>query len=63
MKSKIVKCIDCGQEFPRKELNRSFRCQDCRTKILVDNMQQLHDHSGPHYEKWREAVQAAARKL
>ena len=62
-KSKVVKCVDCGKEYPRKELNRNFRCPDCRMKIVGENMWQLHRHEGPHYEKWRVAVKAAAGKL
>ena len=63
MKSKIVKCVDCGREFPRKELNRKFRCPDCRIKILRENMGQLMAHEGPQYEKWKTAVKASVAKL
>uniref|UniRef100_A0A6H2A6K8 C2H2-type domain-containing protein n=1 Tax=viral metagenome TaxID=1070528 RepID=A0A6H2A6K8_9ZZZZ len=63
MESKIVSCIDCGKEYPRKELNRRFRCPDCAMRIIEENMLQLHRHEGPHYEKWRKAVQAAVGKL
>lgn len=63
MKSKIVECVDCGKEFPRKELNRKFRCRDCTMKIVEENMRGLLSHSGPHYEKWRKAYKAAAEKL
>ncbi|GAH74269.1 unnamed protein product, partial [marine sediment metagenome] len=31
--------------------------------IIRKNMHQLHAHQGPHYEKWKQAVQAAASKL
>lgn len=60
---KIVKCIDCGKEFPRKELNHKFRCQECRMKILGDNMGQLMAHQGPHYDKWKASMIAATAKL
>lgn len=63
MKSQIVKCIDCGKEYPRKELNRNFRCQDCAWGIVGETAYQLHAHQGPHYEKWKQAVKAAAGKL
>jgi len=63
MKSKIVKCIDCGDEQPRKELNRSFRCVECRMTALRDNMVQLRKHKGPAYDKWRTAMQAASSRL
>ncbi|MBA7677103.1 hypothetical protein ES703_85351 [subsurface metagenome] len=61
--SKIVKCVDCGREFPRKELNRMFRCRGCRIKISHDNAEQLMAKSGPEYEKWKQGVKAAAEKL
>lgn len=54
--SKIVKCIDCGREFPRKELNRNFRCHDCAEKAMMDTRHQLWDKSGPYYEKWKAAM-------
>ena len=61
--AKIYYCVDCGLELPRKDLNRHHRCQDCRIKISRDNMQQLRSHDGPHYEKWKQALKAAAQKL
>ncbi|MBA7648711.1 hypothetical protein ES703_56499 [subsurface metagenome] len=61
--SKIEHCVDCNKEFPRKELNRRHRCQDCRIIIVRDNMSQLMAHSGPQYEKWKQGVRAAAEKL
>jgi len=63
MKSKIVKCVDCGKEYPRKELNRNFRCHDCAWKVVEQNGRQLHAHEGPHYERWKEGVKAAAGRL
>lgn len=61
--SKIVKCVDCGEEFPRKELNRNRRCQDCRIKIVGDNVRQLTAHAGPHYDKWKARIKEAAGRL
>ena len=63
MKSKEVHCIDCQRVFMRKELNRHGRCHDCAWKIMCESCAQLHNHQGPQYEKWKEAVQAAASKL
>lgn len=63
MSSKIVKCVDCGVEHPRKELNRNFRCHDCCMKIIGENAYQLHRHEGPHYQKWKQAVKASASSL
>jgi len=62
-KSKIVLCIDCGREFPRKELNRKFRCPDCRTKIVEENMRQLMAHEGPHYKKWQRSMEEMTQKF
>ena len=61
--SGIYKCVDCGRDFTRKELNRNFRCKECRIKIVSDNMQQLMRHEGPLYDKWREKVKEAASRL
>ncbi|MBA7675886.1 hypothetical protein ES703_84125 [subsurface metagenome] len=61
--SKIVHCVDCNEEFPRKELNRKGRCQECRIKIVRANMGQLMAHEGPHYEKWKKAIKTAAARL
>jgi len=61
--SKIVKCVDCGKEYPRKELNRRLRCQDCAMAAVRDAMTQMHQKSGPYYEKYKQGVKAAAEKL
>lgn len=61
--SKIVPCVDCNEEFPRKELNRMGRCHDCAMAAVRDSMTQLHNKSGPYYEKWKKAVRTAAQKL
>ena len=63
MQSKIVKCVDCGEEHPRKELNRRFRCHDCAMKIVGQTMWELNRHEGPQYEKWKQAVKAATARL
>jgi hypothetical protein len=54
----LFKCVDCGKELPRKELNRHFRCLECVQKKVHDVVYQLHDHSGPEYEHWKEAMRA-----
>jgi len=63
MRSKIVPCVDCGREFPRKVLNHKFRCKDCGYKKVGEVVYQLHTKSGPEYEKWKEAVKYAADGL
>ena len=61
--SKPDKCVDCGGEFPRKELNRNHRCRDCAWKAVEACPRQLHDKSGPYYERWKQGIRAAAGKL
>jgi len=61
--SKIVKCVDCGREYPRKELNRSGRCLSCGSNAILESMSQLMAHSGPYYEKWKQGIKAATEKL
>ena len=63
MKSKIVKCVDCGTEYPRKELNRNFRCHDCAWKKAGEIPVQLMAQSGPEYEKWKQSMKAVAERL
>ena len=62
MKSKIVKCVDCGKELPRKELNRHFRCKDCSWKAVIDAVHNLTDKRGPYYEKWKQGIKTAISK-
>jgi len=61
--SKIVHCVDCREEFPRKQLNRSGRCLECASRAIRDNMRQLRAHRGPWYEKWKSALKHAAGRL
>jgi len=61
--SKIVKCVDCGREFPRKELNRNLRCRECSLPAMVRTINQIKDKSGPEYKKWKESMQNAVRRL
>ncbi|MBA7570532.1 hypothetical protein ES708_12284 [subsurface metagenome] len=61
--SKIEPCIDCGKRLPRKELNRARRCSDCAMAAVRDSMAQMHQKSGPYYEKWKENLRAAASRL
>ena len=61
--SKMTKCVDCGKEFPRKELNRRLRCWDCALKKMLAVGRQLHDRSGPEYEHWKEQIKAKIGRL
>jgi len=57
--SKIVKCVDCQREFPRKQLNRMLRCHDCALDKVEAVSRQLHNREGPEYEKWKTAMKKA----
>ena len=61
--SKIVNCVDCGDEHQRKELNRKGRCRSCAMAAVRGAMYQLAAHEGPYYEKWKQGMKAAAEKL
>ncbi len=63
MESKIVKCVDCGKEYPRKELNRHFRCHDCTWPKMLAVMTGMIEKTGPEYEKWRHAMKRAVGSL
>jgi len=56
MTSKIVKCIDCGKQYLRKELNRNFRCHDCAYKKVGEAAYQIHCKEGPEYERWKKRM-------
>jgi len=60
--SKIVKCVDCRREFPRKELNRRFRCYDCRVKKFMAVVEQMYKREGPEYEHWKQKTKEALDK-
>lgn len=61
--SKIVPCVDCHEMFPRKRLNRMGRCDDCAQAAMRDAITQLHNHSGPYYERWKSAMKERIRRL
>jgi DNA-directed RNA polymerase subunit RPC12/RpoP len=61
--SEIVKCVDCGKEFPRKGLNRKFRCPDCAMKKMTDVVRQVYAKSGPEYEHWKAQIKASIGRL
>lgn len=61
--SAIVPCADCQEMFPRKLLNRMGRCQGCASKAALEDVSQLHNRSGPYYEKWKAAIKAKIGRL
>lgn len=61
--SKIVKCVDCGKEYPRKELNRKWRCPDCGMNKMVAVIRGMYYKSGPEYEHWKKQTKRSLRRL
>jgi len=60
---KMADCVDCHGTFPKRDLNRNSRCIKCGWQAMIDDINQLRQKSGPHYDKWAKAVKAAADKL
>lgn len=60
--SEIVPCVDCQEMFPRRKLNPKGRCSQCAMVAFADTFRQLHNHSGPYYEKWKRSMAEAASK-
>lgn len=59
------KCSKCGSEVNTSNY-RSWKrglCIDCALGNVRDNAQQLHEHKGPAYERWRKAMRKATRRL
>lgn len=48
----MKRCVDCGNEFPKEELNRKGCCQECAMKRLREAAEQMEKREGPYYEKW-----------
>jgi DNA-directed RNA polymerase subunit RPC12/RpoP len=65
MASHTLKCSKCGTEFTTTSWRAWKRglCLECSVRKTYENAQQLHDHSGPAYEKWKKAMKHAARGL
>lgn len=61
--SKIVRCVDCKREFPRKELNRHFRCKNCRVKKFLAVVEGMYKKQGPEYEHWKQRMKEAVGRL
>ena len=61
--SKIVPCVDCQEMYPRKQLNRMGRCHGCAGKATGEAAYQLSQHQGPYYDKWKQGIQNAIRRL
>lgn len=61
--SRRTKCVDCGKEFLRKQLNRKFRCPECAWRKMCRVAEEIHSKSGPEYEHWKEKLEASLRRI
>lgn len=61
-KFKIVQCISCPTTTTVGIKRRKpFRCLQCSIKVMIEANRQMHEHSGPAYDKWRERMIEWAR--
>lgn len=52
-KTKIIKCVSCDNTLEVGiKARKPWRCIHCGIKAMIDFQHQMHDHSGPLYEKW-----------
>lgn len=54
---KTAPCHLCGKPTNnRLNVLRIPQCLECGIKKATDNMTQIRGHSGPYYERWRDAM-------
>ena len=53
-------CIACGKEV--EKVNRKGYCPDCSTQRMMDAMSQIHNKSGPFYDKQLEGLKRASER-
>lgn len=56
---KIVKCATCGKPTKKGPRPRSYCSLDCSIRAALDAQQQLHDHKGPVYRRWKRNYEAS----
>lgn len=56
-KTQIVACIRCGIgiELGYKHKTPAL-CIGCAEMAVIENATQIHERSGPYYEKWRQGI-------
>lgn len=56
-KTQIVACLRCGVgiEVGYKH-KRPKLCLGCAEKACIDNATQIHERTGPYYERWRQGI-------
>jgi predicted RNA-binding Zn-ribbon protein involved in translation (DUF1610 family) len=53
-------CHACGRDRePDERFSARGKCPSCGVERSVANAEQLHEHNGPWFEKWRRAVAAS----
>ena len=54
-------CRLCGRHASDTgPLSHTRLCNDCGVKRKTDELSQLHEHGGPHFDHWRRQVILAA---
>lgn len=62
--SKPALCVECGKPPPEEsKLNRKGYCYLCSYRHAREAGEQLHAHSGPYYDRWKQAMQAKIGRL
>lgn len=53
-KYKTVKCVSCDNTTTVGiKTKKQYRCIQCGIKAMIEHQRQMHEHSGPAYDKWR----------
>lgn len=52
-KTKVVKCVSCPNTTTVGiKTRKPYRCFQCGLQAMMDYQRQMHERSGPLYEKW-----------
>ena len=46
-------CIHCGRTYERKRQKPSGLCNVCGFEQMQEEIRQLQEKAGPHYERWK----------
>lgn len=62
-KLRVFECIGCGDLVERnRPAGAEVRCINCAIARSVESMHQMRTRSGPFYQKWADALAAAAAR-
>lgn len=60
---KVMLCRDCNKPMNVGTNTRNRpRCLECAGKLVIDNAIQMHEKSGPAYDRWRLAMAKAVER-